>query len=307
MTIFGYDIVALGKKTAHEVLDDNILGLSAETAYSFFFGLFPLFLFAAPIVSLFGNREKIFQEILAGIAPNIPADAFKLVEGVLRDVVFTKNAPGLISIGAVLALYAGAGMFSTMMTALNAAYGVKETRPWWRQKLLAIGCAIAALFILLSSTTIMVLGEHIVDFVVKFLHLGIIGEWVWTIAQYALAFSLVVTFLWVLYVVLPNLKQNRRTVIVGAIFAALFWVLFTLLFRLYVTNFASYNKTYGTIGAVIILLTWMYWTSFVILLGGELNSELEAGTGAMSGPDRVLRSDRIATREGLPNPSAKAR
>jgi membrane protein len=307
MKLLNHDVRVLAKKTASEVLDDNILGLSAETAYNFFFGLFPLLLFAGPLLSLVGDREALFNDILGRLAPSMPLDAFLLVQGVLRDVVFTKNAPGLMSLGALLALWAGAGMFSSLMSALNTAYDVSESRPWWRQKLTAVVCAIGSIIILLSATTVMLAGEQIVAFVTRLLHLGPFGEVVWTIVQYLLAFTLVVAVLGLLYFILPNVQQGLRSVIPGAIFAALFWVLFTFLFRLYVTNFGSYNKTYGTIGAVIVLLTWMYWTSFAILTGGELNSELHAGTGAAAGPDTGLRSGRVATHDGLPHSSAQPR
>lgn len=307
MILLNHDVTALFKKVVHEVLDDNLLGLSAETAYNFFFGLFPLLLFAGPLLSLAGNQEEIFNAILHWIEPSVPVDAFVLVRSVLRDVVFAKNAPGLMSIGALLALWAGAGMFSSLMNALNMAYDVTETRPWWKQKLVAIGAAVGSIILLASATTVMVAGQALVDFAVRLLHLGAFGATVWAVVQYALAFALVVIFLGLLYFALPNVRQGLRSVVPGAVFAAIFWAIFTMLFRLYVTNFGSYNKTYGTIGAVIVLLTWMYWTSFAILTGGELNSEIHAGTGAVAGPDVALRADRIATHQGLPHPSAQTR
>jgi hypothetical protein len=134
MEILGHNIAALVKRTFNGTLADNILGLSAETAYSFFFGFFPLLLFAAPLLSLFGNKQQIFNSLLARVSSQIPPDALALVKQVLRDIVFTKNATGLMSIGAILSLWAGAGMFSSLMYALNVAYNVKESRPWWKQK-----------------------------------------------------------------------------------------------------------------------------------------------------------------------------
>jgi membrane protein len=305
MEVLGRNIGVLVKKTVSETLDDNLLGLSAETAYSFFFGLFPLMLFAAPLLSLFGNRQQIFDAVLARLSPSVPPDALALVEQVLRDVVFTKNAPGLISIGAVLSLWAGAGMFGSLISALNVAYDVKESRPWWKQKLIAIACAIVAIVVLWGSTLVLVAGEEIVTAVVRALHLGQFGTVVWTIVQYALAFAMVVLFIWMVYLILPNLHTRPATTLPGAIFAAVFWVIFSYAFRLYVTHFGSYNKTYGTIGAVIVLLTWIYWTMFAILVGGEFNSELHAGTGVVAGESRALPSDRVATREGLPHSSSE--
>jgi membrane protein len=305
MKLFNRDVRVIAKKTVHEVLDDNVLGYGAEVAYNFFFGLFPLLLFAAPLLSLVGDRRELLSDILTRAAPSLPPAAFALLVEVLQDVVYTDSAPGLMSIGALLALWAGAGMFSSLMSALNAAYDVTETRPWWRQKLTAIACAIASVILLMSATTILVAGEQIVELIVRLLLLGPIGEIVWTISQYALAFALVTGFVWMLYFVLPNARLSAKATLPGAIFATIGWALFTYLFRLYVTNFASYNKTYGTIGAVIVLLTWMYWTSVMILIGGELNSELHAGTGVTAGPvTNPSPGGRIPTREGLPNPSS---
>jgi len=312
MKLFHHDVVALAKKTVHEILDDNVLGLSAECAYNFFFGLFPFLLFAAPVVSLIGDRVAVFNAILARIAPSVPPEALTLIRGVLKDVVFSENAPGLMSIGAALSLWAGAGMFSSFMGALNDAYDVRETRPWWKQKVIAIVSAIVSLFLLFSSTAVMLGGQQIIDLVVRLLRLGAIGATLWTIAQYLLAFSLVVLFVWMLLTVLPDIHHPPRATLPGAILATIAWTVFTVLFRLYVSHFGSYNKTYGTIGAVIVLLTWMYWTCFAILVGGELNSELFAGTGAIpsaanADTRRSANSDRVATSQGLPHSSTEPR
>ncbi|HEY8310443.1 MAG TPA: YhjD/YihY/BrkB family envelope integrity protein, partial [Gemmatimonadaceae bacterium] len=132
LTVAGFDVVVLARKTLSELIADNLLGMSAASAYSFFFGLFPTFLLAAPVLSTFGDKQRLFARLFAWMAPSLPPAAFELLQGVLRDVIFTKDAPGLMSIGALLALFAGANMFSTLATALNAAYEVPESRPWWR-------------------------------------------------------------------------------------------------------------------------------------------------------------------------------
>lgn len=303
----GRDVVVLAKKTLREVLDDNILGLSAETAYSFFFGLFPTFLFAAPLVSLVGQKQRVFDQVSAWLASSLPPDAYTLTEGVLKDVIFAKTAPGLISIGAVLALYAGAGMFSSLMGALNVAYDARDARPWWEQKLIAMGATIGAIITIGAAMTLLLGGGALVDVVANALNLGPLGTALWAVLQYVLVFALLIGSIWALYIVLPDVHaQDKKQTLVGAVLATVLWVLFSFLFRTYVVHFGSYNRTYGTVGAVIVLLTWMYWSMFAILAGGELNSELRAGTGSSSIKTRQSTvPNRVPTRQGLPNASSE--
>ena len=276
MTFHGRHIGTMLATVARKSIDDNLLGWAAETAYNFFFGIFPAVLFAAPLLALFADPNTVLSWVLTRASESLPPDAALLVERVVKDILTTSNAPGLISAGVVLSLWAGSSMFSSLMSALNAAYEVKETRPWWKQKLIAMACTIGGVFAVWCATIIMLAGQQIVDAAVRFLGLSAAGAVIWAIVQYLLALALVVAFLWTIYVVLPNVhKQHKQTVIAGGLFATLFWLLFTYAFRMYVEHFGSYNKTYGTIGAVIVLLTWMYWTMFAILVGGEVNAELQ--------------------------------
>ena len=282
MTIKGYRVAPLVKKTAKEVLDDNVLGLAAQTAYYFFFSLFPIFLFLAPLLGLVGDKYQTLNFILDQLRRAVPAEAFNLVAGVVRDVVFAPGAPGIVSVGAALAIWSGAGVFSALMSALNEAYDVKETRPWWKQKLIAIACLfiVGGLFVL--ATVTMLGGEDIVNWIADHLGIGGTSRYVWMVAQFALALALLVGSGWVVYRMLPDVKQNPRHILVGALVATALWLVVTLAFRAYVQNFGSYNKTYGTIGGVIVLLTWMYLSMIVLLIGGEVASELQHGTGAVT-------------------------
>src|SRR6186997_521503 len=138
MVILGYRPVELLKKTFSETIEDNVLGIGAQVAYNFFFSLFPLALFVAPLLSLLGDKRRIFTDLLSRLAQIVPADAFTLVSKVVTDIVFAENAPGLISIGALLAAWSGSNIFTTFMDALDTAYDVKDERPWWKKRLLAL-------------------------------------------------------------------------------------------------------------------------------------------------------------------------
>lgn len=293
MVIKGYDAGILLKRTLREVWDDNVLGLSAQAAYSFFFSLFPMLLFLAPLFGLIGNEQEVVNKILTRLQVTIPAEAYALLDGVVKDVVFGENAPGLISVGIVLAAYSGSAVLDTVAGALNQAYDAKDPRPFWKKRLISMAFAAIAGVVIAFSTLVMVAGHSIVDFIARFVRIDGDTAAAWTVVQYPLALLLLTGFLWLLFYFLPYVEQKKSHVLIGAVFTVVLWIIVTLLFRLYVSNFGSYNKTYGTIGGVIILLAWMYWTMVALLTGGELIAELRNGTGRGDGPQIRLPSDAL--------------
>lgn len=306
MVILGYRPGLLLKNTLRETLDDNILGLSAQTAYNLLFSLFPLLLFLAPLLSIIGDKQTMMNTLMAKFSETLPPKAYEMFAGVVKDVVFAKNAPGLMSIGALLAAYSGSNIFTTYMAALNIAYSVKDERSWWKKKLIGLAMVIGAGILLGIVTAILLAGNDIISSAQKHYVIGDTVATVWTYLQYPIAFALLTLFLWAMYLILPAIKQSRKHALAGAVFAAVLFVVVTLAFRLYVQNFGSYNATYGTIGGVIVLLTWMYLASVVVLVGGELNSEINAGTGSTASRVGAIYNGRIATGENPGYPSTKS-
>jgi membrane protein len=303
MVILGYRVGPLVKRTFREVLDDNVLGLSAQTAYYFFFSLFPLLLFVAPLLSLVGNKEETFGLLTGQLQQAVPGEGWQIIGSVIRDVIYSENAPGLMSVGALLAIWAGSNVFGALIDALNRAYGVEDKRPWWKKRLIAIASVIVTGLVIMTSTIILLAGDQIVEWIGSRLALGDVTKTVWQTAQVAVAFGLLVGIAALSYYFLPNIRQGKRQVLVGAAVTTVLWVVVTLAFRTYVTNFGNYNKTYGTIGGVIVLLTWMYLSMLVFLIGGELNSELHKGTGAVAPRGGTLYGGRIETAAGAGVPS----
>ncbi|HEY0970850.1 MAG TPA: YihY/virulence factor BrkB family protein, partial [Gemmatimonadales bacterium] len=281
MVVKGYRVGAIVRGVGREVMDDNVLGLAAQTAYYFFFSLFPLLLFVAPLLGLVGEREQTMGYILDQLSQSVPASAMTWIEDVVRGVVFTDGAPGLMSVGALLALWAGSNVFNALAGALNRAYDAEETRPWWKTRLMAIAMVIISGVVVLTATITILAGQEIIDWVGTRLGLPAATRAALIVAQYAIALLSIVALLWVTYLLLPCVKQSKRQVLVGAVVATVLWLIVTFGFRFYVANFGNYDKTYGTIGGVIVLLTWMYLTMLVLLVGGEINSELHKGTGSV--------------------------
>jgi membrane protein len=298
MILFGYRVGPLLKKTGREIRDDGVSGLAAEMAYYFFFSLFPIFLFLAPLLSLIGDRQQLFSSVMGSLATVVPGTAFDLLRGVVAEVVFAEGAPGLMSVGLLLAAWAGSNVFNGLIIALNKAYDVTERRPFWKRRLIALGALTGSAVIVGLATVVMLGGEDIVRWLSTRLGIGDAGRLVWTVLQYPIAAALLVGLAWCIYFFLPNVRQEKRHVLAGAILATMLWIVVTLAFRFYVQSFGNYNKTYGTIGGVIVLLTWMYLSMLVILIGGELNAELHAGTGAVNPKRGILLGGRISTGTG---------
>ena len=306
LTIGGYRIWPLLKKTGREIMEDNDLGLAAQTAYYFFFSLFPLLLFVAPMLALVGNKQQIVNWLVAHLATAVPSSAVELVSSVVNDVVLSPSAPAAMSIGALLAAWAGSNIFGALMNALNTAYDVRETRPWMRQQLLRLAALVVAGGVMIAATTVMLGGAQIADWAGTVLGLSHAVTQIWSVVQIPLALGILVGATWLLYYFLPNVRQRASHVLAGALVATVLWVVVTEVFRLYVAHFGSYNKTYGAIGGVIVLLTWMYLTMLVLLSGGEFASELHCGT-ARAEPERgASYAGRIGT-EGRPGAASTER
>jgi membrane protein len=305
MTIKGYRVGALLKATGKEILDDGVTSLAAQTAYYFFFSLFPLFLFAAPLLSLVVDKQTLMQVIVARISSAVPAEGVGAIDLVLKNIVFSKNAPGLMSIGLLLAAWSGSNIFGALMTALNTAYDVEETRSWWKRQLIRLGMLGVGGVVMVLATVIMLGGEDVARAVGSVLHLGGAAVMAWNIVQFPLAFAFLVALAFLTYWLLPNEKQSKGNVLVASIITALLWVVATLLFRLYVQRFPP-NPTYGIVGGIMILLTWMYYTMFVVLAGGELASALQHGSGAVEPRKGATYFGRIVSGDHPGQPSISA-
>ena len=299
MVLGGYRVGPLLKKSAREILDDGVLGLSAQTAYYFFFSLFPLLLFVTPLLALIGDQQEMVGWLLPRLGRLVPVEAMDVVSGVVEDVVLNESAPGLMSIGALLAAWSGSNIFGALMDALNRAYDVRETRPWFKKQIIRLAALLGAGVVLITATAIMLGGDQISDWLGGALGLSREVTLVWKALQFPIAFVILVAAAAAIYYFLPNVVQRLRHVLVAATAASVLWAIVTLLFRLYVANFGSYNKTYGTIGAVIMLLTWMYLSMLVLLAGGELASELHCGTARIQPERGATYTGRIGT-EGRP-------
>jgi len=297
MVIKGFRVGTLLKKTFREIGEDGISTLAASAAYNFFFSLFPLLLFLAPVFSLAGHSEQTVGWLMSQLTSVLPPTQVEAIRPVLEKVVFSESAPGLMSVGLLLAAWSGSNIFGTLMGALNTAYDVRETRSWIKQQLIRLAAFALGSVIVVVSTLVFLNGEGIADWVGNALRLGPAFVLIWKIIQFPIALVGLIALAFATFYLLPNVKQRKGHVLIAAVLTTVLWIVATLIFRLYIAHFPP-NPAYGLIGGVIIMLTWMYYTMFVVLVCGELASELHEGTGAIAPNRGEILSGRIVTGSG---------
>src|SRR3954453_7898316 len=203
MVIKGFNVVPLVKQTVKEIGDDRIPSLAAETAYYFFFSLFPLLLFLTPILGLIGNGQELMQSMIERMSATMPGDTLSLLRRVLGEIVTSSGGAGVMSLGVLLAGWSGSNIFGSLMGALNEAYDVKETRPWWKQQLIRIGVLLIAGGIMIFATIIFLDGERIARWVGDLLGLGSAAVAAWSVAQVVFAAALLVALGAIVFKLLP--------------------------------------------------------------------------------------------------------
>lgn len=261
----------LWKRVLREYSRDDITNQAAKVAYYFFLSLPPAIMALFALAGFFGGQGTA-DWLTARLSASLPQEAGGLVTGFVNDVVRDK-APGPFTIGLLLALWSATNVFTSLEDTLNVTYDVQCERGFVKRRLIALGVLIACTILFLSGSVVLIGGPAISSA----LGLGSVGDLIWNIVQWPLTFALVAGTFWIIYYVLPNVEQStkKKTLVKSASIAAALWLLAALAFRLYITNFGSYSKTYGVLGTVIVLLLWMWLTSLVILLGGEISSEME--------------------------------
>jgi membrane protein len=258
-----------------KISDDDILGNAAQVAFYFCFALFPLLLF---LMSLFGiilnDKQGLQDELFLILGQVMPGSAFELVKNTLNEV--TSNASsGKLTLGILITLWsASAGIDKTRGT-LNEVYNLKETRSWLRAKLTSLLLTVAIGILILAALGFLVYGSQLLDRVLPIDSQYVLQaiEWLVILCLLLLAFALLYNFA-------PNHEPFEwKWITPGAIIGVILWIAFTGAFRVYLHYFDSYAKTYGSLGAVIILLLWLYLTALVILIGGAVNAIFDEGSG----------------------------
>lgn len=274
------DVAGVVKRTLREAKADNITGEAAKVAFYLVLSLFPLILVIFSLTGLLGG-DAAFQWIMTRISTAAPPELADYLARFVRQIT-GQSRPDIFSLGLLLTLWAASGGFAAFADGLNTMYDIDETRSWWRRRLIAIGLMLASVVLLVGGSAAIVAGPEIVRAI------GL--PTLWNVLRWPVAFALFVALLWMIYLLMPNRDQShaRAETLVGAGVGAALWVLATAGFRFYIANFSSYSETYGFVGAVIVLMLWLYLTAAVALLGGEVAAVLEhGGRGRRAGARRA--------------------
>jgi membrane protein len=268
-------------RVINKVQKDDCLGQASQLAYYFLFALFPFFLFLTALLAYL-PIPNLMEQIMGLLAQALPGQALDLVRDNVASLA-TEQRSGLLSLGILISLWASSSAIVATTVALDRAYEVGEDRPWWKVRATAILLTIGFSLFIIVAIILLMFGPHLGSWIAHAVGLGNIFEVAWNILRWPVSVGLMVVGLAILYYFAPDVEQEWRWVTPGAVFAALGLITTSLGFSYYVNNFGSYNKTYGSIGAVIVLLTWMYLTGFFIIVGGEINAVIEHA--APSGKD----------------------
>jgi len=279
----GLGITELATRVVKEVQEDDCLGGAAQLAYYLLFAVFPFVLFLTALLGYL-PIPNLMERLLAALATLLPGDVVNLLQDHVRQLV-TEQKGGLLSFGILTALWASSSAVVAIIDALNRAYDVQEGRPWWKVRGVALLLTIGLSLFIVLAMVFLIFGPQLGDLLASLVGLGKVFELLWNILRWPVGVAMLAVAIAIVYYYAPDVEQEWKWITPGAVFAVLATIVVSLGFSLYVSHFGSYNKTYGSIGAVIVFLTWLYLTGLCLLAGGEINAEVEhaAPTGKAPG------------------------
>lgn len=270
----------LARRTVVDTLEDDCPGLAAQLAFYFFLSVFPALLFIVSLLAYVPIGTTLGATI-GQLEAILPQEMVAFLRDQIEQAVSGRHG-GLLTVGIAGAVWSSSSAVTAIITSLNRAYDIQEWRPWWKRRLIAIALTIALAVFVVLAFAFVVGGTDLAEWLAAKLGGGDTFARVWAIAQWPLAFALVVLAVDLIYYFAPNADTEWVWITPGALLATILWLITSVGFKLYVQNFASYTAVHGAIGAVIVLMLWLYLSGFALLIGAELNAEIDK---ALSPPD----------------------
>ncbi|WP_438444712.1 YihY/virulence factor BrkB family protein [Gorillibacterium sp. sgz5001074] len=250
--------------------DDEVAALGAQMTYYLILSFFP---FLIVLLTLAGLTPLSEEEVWSNLAVMLPEATFLVISDIIRQIVKERN-DALLSFGMLATLWAASNGLNAIVKGLNKAYDEQETRPWWRVRAISVVYTLAVVLVLMITIALLVFGHLLGKQMFRQWAFPATFETVWDAVKLAVTVSIAFLVFMLLYRNAPNRRLSFRSVLPGAGFASVSWVGISLAFAAYVNHFNTYAKTYGSIGGVIVLLVWLYLSSTIILIGGEINAVL---------------------------------
>ncbi|MGU3568972.1 YihY/virulence factor BrkB family protein [Paenibacillus sp. D51F] len=253
--------------------DDEVPAMGAQLTYYLLLAFFPFLIFIVSIVSFIDmSGDDVIEQLLR----LMPEDGSNTVRDIIHEVSGNRNG-ALLSIGMIATIWAASNGINAVIKGLNKAYDEEEDRPFWKVRGISIIATVVLAVVIILVMLMLVFGKTIGEYLFQLLDYPSGFEPIWNIVSYLVPFAAMIMVFTLLYWITPNRRLCFREVLPGAIFATIGWIATSLLFSIYVNQFGNYSKTYGSLGGVIVLLTWLYLSSIIIILGGEINAALKFG------------------------------
>jgi membrane protein len=264
------------RRTWCQFWEDRILDQSAKLSFYFLLSLFPLLLFLVALLGHLLQSGPVLQETLHKyLAAVVPESASGLIDTTLQEIT-RGSGGGKLSVALLFTLWAASQGMAAIIESLNIAYEVEESRPWWKKHLMALGLTIVSVVLIASALLLMIYGGRLSKIMVSNFGFSSFIAGAWKALEWPLLLGFVLMAFNILYLYAPNVKHRRwHWLMPGTVVGVALWVMVSLGFKLYLNLFGRFTVTYGSIGAVIILLLWLYLSGTAILIGGEVNSEIE--------------------------------
>lgn len=269
---------SLVRRVGEAALEHDVFGLAAQLAFYLLLALFPFLLLLATLSPYISGPDAM-EKIMGWVRPVVPAHVWDLVRGNLH-MLLTHKRQGLLSLSVLALLWSASSGFVAVMQGLNVAYRVEETRPFWKARLMAIALTILLGHLMFISILLLLFGQKLSNWAVQHMAFSVVF---WRPVRWLAALLFMVIALDIIYYTAPNVRHHWRWLSPGALVATPAWVAMSLAFSFYVTRFGRYEATYGALAAVISLMLWFYASGVVLLVGGELNAELECSVGEKAG------------------------
>jgi len=261
------------KRTVHKTMSDDAQGLASQLAYYFFLALFPALLCLIAIASFF-PLQNFTDDMVRLLGPFAPGEMIEIIRQQMTKIAEGQHG-GLLTVGLLGALWSSSSAMVAVIGAMNRAYDIDEGRPWWKVRLTAIALTAGLSLLIVIAFTLIVAGPQLADAIAAHLAFGPLFVWTWKILQWPLAFGLFVVGVGLIYFFAPDAQQDWVWITPGSLAATSLWLIGSIGFRFYAVNFGHYEATYGAIGGVILLLLWFYLSGLVIVIGAEMNAEIE--------------------------------
>ncbi len=264
------------RRTANELVEGDCLDVASQLAYNFLLSIFPALMMLLALASFF-QLQQWTGEAGSMLAPFATAEVVGLIRNEMVRLSELKSS-GILTFGAAAALWSSSSALVAVVQSVNSAYGLQESRPWWKVRLLASALTAALGAITLAAIVGLTAGSALARRLDDSTGAGSAFELLWAVVKWPVAFALLGAAFSLVYYFAPDAEQKWNRTMPGAALGAGLWVAASFCFKLYIANFSTY-RAYGAVGAVITMLLWLYVSSLALLLGAELNAKVEQASG----------------------------